>query len=184
MRKERGRRSPAWLEVEVRLAATDREFVAGALRQVRYEPLAVADRCPEGHPRVVVGFYGRGVSTTLYWITCPELLAQISAMESEGGVLRIQETLAADSSLARAFARSQELYRRMLYSFFRRELPELDPGRYLAPVRGVGGVTDAQRVKCLHAHVAFTLATGRGPAGALALTQLGYTRGPDGRWDR
>ncbi|MBI4868258.1 MAG: DUF501 domain-containing protein [Candidatus Wallbacteria bacterium] len=165
-----------------RVSEEDRAAVLEALGRLRYEPLAVVDRSDDGRPRVVLGFFGRGISKTAYWLTCPDLSAEVAGLESKRAIARYEAELAADPSLWAAFLRSQELYRRMLYTLFRRELPEVDPTPYLRQVRGVAGVGDARFLKCLHAHVAFTLATGRGPAGAMALSELGYARGGDGRW--
>ncbi|MBI4871169.1 MAG: DUF501 domain-containing protein [Candidatus Riflebacteria bacterium] len=177
------------------LAPEDREFVEQSLGQLRYEPLGVLDRCARGHPRVILGFYGPGpssepparaqepvISVTAFWLVCPWLRSAVSRLEAAGAIDRIEAMLRADPALRQAFAHAQRLYRRLLYRLFRAELPAVDPGPYLARVRGVAGVADEHYVKCLHAQTAFTLATGRGPAGAVALTELALTRSPDGRW--
>ncbi|MBI2945695.1 MAG: DUF501 domain-containing protein [Candidatus Wallbacteria bacterium] len=174
--------APRGLGGQRRVSEEDRGAILEALGKLRYEPLAVVDRSDDGRPRVVLGFFGRGISKTAYWLACPMLSAEVAGLESTGAIARYEAALAAAPALWATFLRSQELYRRMLYTIFRRELPKVDPAPYLQQVRGVAGVGDARFLKCLHAHVAFTLATGRGPAGAMALSELGYARAEDGRW--
>lgn len=169
-------------EQPARVRPGDRERIVAALGGTRYEPIAVVARAPGGEPRVVLALRGRGISPTAYWLVCPRLLSAVSALEAGGEIARIEALVAEDPLLAAAFGRSQALFRRLVYRLFRAELPEVDPGPYLARVRGIGGVADARYIKCLHAHAAFTLATGRGPVGTMVLRRLGLARLEDGGW--
>lgn len=169
-----------------RLTLADHQFLGQELGRLRYEPLEVADRCAAGHPRVVLGFYspkpGGTVSATLYWLTCGALRTAISRLEANGSIGRMERLMAGDPELARQFAQDQTAYRERALAVMARELPGRDPARLLGRVRGVAGVADARFVKCLHAHVACTLATGLGPVGARVLEELGFARQSDGRW--
>jgi hypothetical protein len=169
-----------------RLTLADHQFLGQELGRLRYEPLEVADRCAAGHPRVVLGFYspkpGGAVSATLYWLTCGRLRTAISRLEANGSIGRMERLIASDPELAQLFAADQAAYRERALAVLVRELPGRDPARLLGRVRGVAGVADPRFVKCLHAHVAFTLATGLGPIGARVLEELGFSRQSDGRW--
>jgi hypothetical protein len=138
----------------------DAAVVAGQLGREPHAMSAVPARCPFGFPAVVEDLPydadGRPFPT-LYYCTCPTLVAAVSRLESDGGVARWSARLAADPALALSVAdaaadaavRRTDLAREF-------ELPMLDGGDSLAA--GVGGVTDLLAVKCLHAHVAHALA--------------------------
>jgi hypothetical protein len=80
---------------------------------------------------------------TMYWLTCPWLVAKVSRLEAEGGVERWTRVAADDPELAASLAGAHADQRRLR--------PELD--------LGVGGShPGAGTLKCLHAHVAFALA--------------------------
>jgi hypothetical protein len=114
-----------------------------------------APRLPDGSP-----------FPTLYYLTCPRAASAIGRLEA-GGVMRdMSAELATDASLAAAYSAAHDDYLR------RRDALEVLPG---AP--GAGGMPD--RVKCLHALVAHSLAVGPGvnPLGDRALAML-----PSARW--
>jgi hypothetical protein len=133
----------------------------------------VEARCAFGYPTVVsvapVVPRGRGRGAgrtepfpTRFWLTCPALREEISRLEAEGLVGRLEEEMAADADLRARVA--------------------ADHGRHAAEGRAaggpgvpVGGVRDPARLKCLHAHYAFHLARG-GAVGAI----LDARHGPKG----
>jgi hypothetical protein len=142
------------------VTGTDAAVVAGQLGRAPHAMSAVSVRCPYGFPAVVEDLpydaAGRPFPT-LYYCTCPTLVAAVSRLESDGGVARWSERLAQDPALARsaADAAADSAVRRTdLARAFR--LPMVDGGASLAT--GVGGVADLLTVKCLHAHVAHALA--------------------------
>lgn len=120
----------------------------------------VAARCPWGCVAVVedLPYTGRGRPfPTLFYATCPTLVAAVGALESAGGVKRFTAELAADAELDRALTaalRYQRRRRRALVA--QRRLPMIDHGASLET--GIGGVARPRAVKCLHAHAAFALA--------------------------
>lgn len=138
----------------------DAAVVAGQLGREPHAMSAVSARCPYGFPAVVEDLpydpAGRPFPT-LYYCTCPTLVAAVSRLESGGGVARWTARLAADPALAAsaADAAADEAVRR---TDLVRESgsPMLDGGASLST--GVGGVVDLLAVKCLHAHVAHALA--------------------------
>ncbi len=160
----------------------DTAFIREFFGRERYTPLAIVDRCPSGHPRVVLSFRGKSISMTSLWLCCPEVHRRVSRLESSGGVDRIERALGESEERLRDFQRSQGEYGELLDALFERFLPQAELKRHSGKIGGVAGVADARFVKCLHAHVAFTLATGEGPAGRLALQSMGFEEGEAGVW--
>jgi len=118
-------------------------------RQLGRPPRAfrrVVVRCPFGHPAVTeqAPFDEAGAPfPTMFWLTCPHLVAAVSRLEAAGGVERWTRA-AEESPELRASLEAGDAEQRQLR-------PELD--------LGIGGSRpDAGSVKCLHAHVAFALA--------------------------
>jgi uncharacterized protein len=122
---------------------------AAVERQLGRPPRAfrrVVVRCPFGHPAVTeqAPYDETGEPfPTMYWLTCPQLVAAVSRLEAAGGVERwsraVQESSELGASLERGNAEQRQLR------------PELD--------LGIGGSRPgAGGLKCLHAHVAFALA--------------------------
>jgi hypothetical protein len=159
------------------VAGADAAVVAGQLGREPHAMSAVSARCPFGFPGVVEDLpydaAGRPFPT-LYYCTCPTLVAAVSRLESDGGVARWSARLAVDPALARsaADAAADSAVRR---TDLAREygLAMVDGGASLAS--GVGGVADLLTVKCLHAHVAHALAR---PGYALGDAVLAETTDP------
>ena len=141
----------------------DREIVA---RQLGRRPRAfrrVAVRCPYGRPAVTEQspFDERGEPfPTMFYVTCPHLVTELSRMEADGGVERWTRETESDPELARSLERAHAEQRQLR--------PEL-PG-------GVAGATRTGSVKCLHAHAAFALARPGYELGDRMLAEL------DGLW--
>jgi uncharacterized protein len=136
----------------------DRDIVA---RQLGRPPRAlrrVAARCPFGLPAVTeqdpYDSEGRPFPTT-YYLTCRHLVSSVARLEAAGGVERWSEEAQADArlraSLAQATGEQRALRRRLAAG-----PPGRDEGASLE--LGIGGSHAPERLKCLHAHVAFALA--------------------------
>jgi hypothetical protein len=142
------------------VAGADAAVVSGQLGRDPHAMSLVAARCPFAFPAVVEDLpydaAGRPFPT-LYYCTCPTLVAAVSRLESDGGVAVWTARLRTDVGLARSAAdaaadsavRRTDLVRD-------HDLTTVDGGASLAT--GVGGVGDLLAVKCLHAHVAHALA--------------------------
>jgi hypothetical protein len=131
------------------------------VRQLGREPralLRVAVRCPWGAPAVTeqTPYDGHGQPfPTTYWLTCPRLVAAVSRIEAGGGVERWGEAAAAEPELRaslEAATREQRELRTRLADGARGH----DGGASLGA--GIGGTARPERLKCLHAHVAWALA--------------------------
>lgn len=125
--------------------------------------LGVAARTAGGEPTVVATAPRLDDGTpfpTMYYLSHPAATASMSRLEGAGVMRELQDRLAADEELAAAYRAAHESYLadRAVYA----ELPEIDG-------ISAGGMPD--RVKCLHALAAHSLAAGPGvnPIGDLAL---------------
>ena len=109
--------------------------LAAVARQLGREPrpFRVAARCPFGLPSVIENERARNMPTS-FWVTCPSLAADISRVESTGGVREAGESVGADA----VEAIHEE--HRALYG------------------TRVAGVREGGNVKCLHAFTALGLA--------------------------
>jgi uncharacterized protein len=118
----------------------------------------VVARCPFGLPAVTeqepYDDEGRPFPTT-YYLTCPHAVALVARLEAAGGVERWSEAARVDEALRVSLARATEEQRAV-----RRELAAGRTGRDdgASLELGIGGTAAPERLKCLHAHVAFALA--------------------------
>ncbi|WP_253777113.1 DUF501 domain-containing protein [Goodfellowiella coeruleoviolacea] len=113
---------------------------------------AIAYRCPSGHPGVVQTNPRLEDGTpfpTLYYLTCPRLCSLVSRLESTGVMREMTERLATDPDLGRAYLDAHRSY-----------LAQRNAIESLGTEVSAGGMPG--RVKCLHVHVAHSLACGPG----------------------
>ncbi|MCX6371848.1 MAG: DUF501 domain-containing protein [Actinobacteria bacterium] len=138
----------------------DLAVVAGQLGRTPRAMSRVVARCPFAFPAAVETLpYDDGGRPfpTLFYLTCPTLVAAVSRLESDGGVRAWCARTAAEPALARAVVAASSSSRRRRRDLVRRyDLAMVDGGASLTA--GVGGVGDVRAVKCLHAHVAHALA--------------------------
>src|ERR1051325_3356371 len=131
---------------------------------------ATAPRCPCGSPDVVETAPRLPDGTpfpTLYYLTCPRAASAIGTLEAEGVMRKMPERLAADPSLAQAYAKAHQDYLDRRADAARAAGVEPLP----AGMQTAGGMPG--RVKCLHALVAHELAVpGANPFGREALDLL------------
>jgi hypothetical protein len=136
----------------------DRAVVERQLGRPPRAFLRVAARCPYGAPAVTeqapYDSAGEPFPTT-YYLTCRHLVAAVSRLEAAGGIERWSERIAGDEALAQSLARATDEQRAV-----RRELAGGRVGREggASLELGIGGSSRPERLKCLHAHVAFALA--------------------------
>jgi hypothetical protein len=152
----------------------DLAVVAAQLGRTPRGTRAVAHRCPCSLPDVVQTSPRLADGTpfpTLYYLTCPRAAAAVSTVESAGLMKRMNERLAEDPDLARRYEQAH-----------RRYLAEREQLGHVPEIDGVSAGGMPTRVKCLHVHVAHSLAEGPGvnPFGDETLAQIGpwWTDGP------
>lgn len=146
------------------ITEADRAVVAEQLGREPRALRAVVHRCPSGHPSVIQTNPRLADGTpfpTLYYLTCPRLTSLVSRLEASGLMRELTERLATDPELAAAYEAAHRAY-----------LAERDAIEPLGTEVSAGGMPG--RVKCLHVHVAHTLAAGPGvnPIGDQALSLL------------
>lgn len=130
----------------------DREIIAAQLGRPPRALRAIAARCPSGHPSVVQTSPRLENGTpfpTLYYLTCPRLASLVGRLEASGIMREMTERLGTDPDLAAAYRRAHESY-----------LAQRDAIEPLGHEISAGGMPG--RVKCLHVHLAHTLACGPG----------------------
>ena len=142
------------------MGGADLAVVAAQLGRAPQRMSRVVARCPFRLPAAVETLpydaAGRPFPT-LFYLTCPTLVAAVSRLESAGGVQVWSARLAAEPGLERTVWAAARAARRRRRELVRRyDLAMVDDGASLAT--GVGGVGDVRAVKCLHAHVAHALA--------------------------
>jgi hypothetical protein len=138
----------------------DRDVVA---RQIGREPRAfrrVVVRCPFGRPAITeqspYDSAGDPFPTT-YYVTCRHLVAAISRLEAAGGVERWTRAAENDPVLAASRADADARQRALRRHLAGEGATGNDGGASLD--LGVGGAGRTGSLKCLHAHVAFALAS-------------------------
>jgi len=149
------------------IATADLAAVEEQLGRPARGVVAIASRCPSGHPNVVKTLPRLPDGTpfpTVYYLTCPRLAGAIGTLEAAGVMASMSARLAEDADLAAAYARAHEAY-----LADRAELgnvPEID---------GISAGGMPNRVKCLHVLVGHSLAAGPGvnPLGDEAIALLG-----------
>jgi uncharacterized protein len=130
----------------------DVQVVAAQLGRPPRALRAVAYRCPSGHPAVVQTSPRLEDGTpfpTLYYLTCPRLTSLCSTLEAQGVMKDMTARLEQDPDLAEAYLKAHLSY-----------LAQRDQIESLGTEVSAGGMPG--RVKCLHVHLAHTLACGPG----------------------
>jgi hypothetical protein len=161
----------------VTLAPPSDADLAAVRAQLGREPrnlLAVAHRCPCGNPDVVATaprLDDGSPFPTYYYLSCPLAASSIGTLEASGRRAEMAARLSTDGALRDRYRRAHATY--LADRRAHGDVPEI------ADV-SAGGMPD--RVKCLHALVAHSLAAGTGvnPFGDEALAELGpwWAAGP------
>jgi hypothetical protein len=156
------------------LSAEDRAVVAAQLGRPPRGAHAVAHRCPCGLPDAVETSPRLADGTpfpTLYYLTCPRAVSAVSTLESAGLMREMSARLATDPDLADAYQAAHERY-----------LARRATIAEVAEIAGISAGGMPTRVKCLHVHLAQSLAEGPGanPFGDETRELIGpwWTEGP------
>ncbi len=144
----------------------DRARIAELLGREPQGDFSVGVRGDDGDPVVIrnAPLLSDGTPMpTRYYLVGAELVRDVSRLEADGGVRRAEAELD-----AAAIAATHDRYATERYAAIGTD--HTGP----RPTGGVGGTRTG--VKCLHAHVAYTLAGGDDPVGRWALEQLAERR--------
>ncbi|EFQ83750.1 hypothetical protein HMPREF0063_11413 [Aeromicrobium marinum DSM 15272] len=132
----------------------DLDAVAAQLGRPARGVLAIASRCPSGHPNVVRTEPRLDDGTpfpTLYYLTCPRLAGAIGTLEASGLMADMSARLQEDAELAAHYARAHEIY-----------LAEREAIGHVPEIAGISAGGMPTRVKCLHVLIGHSLAAGPG----------------------
>lgn len=162
----------------------DKAVIARQLGRQPRNLVGVAVRCPAGHPQVIVthpvmyhdGVYPE-VFPTLYWLSCPRLVKEVSRLEGAGVIEDIQEAIFHNPELQEELNEEHRQYAEERLALVKNvtlnPLKEEYPAQYDVLVHsGVGGIMD-KGIKCLHTHFADYLVHGKNPVGRLVAEKLG-----------
>lgn len=148
------------------MSLSDDEALALQIGRPARGVVEIAHRCQCGLPDVVKTLPRLPDGTpfpTMYYITCPKLASKIGTLEANGVMKELEGELVLNPELQQQYATAHESY--------------LDERTALEAVGEISGISAGgmpERVKCLHALIAHSLAVGPGvnPIGDKALTLL------------
>lgn len=167
----------------------DRDLVRIQLGRLRYEPRRILARCRQDRPAVVLGYHppgppveGETLSTSLTWVSCPWLERRIQGLENSGWIDHLRWILEhpANKELRERMLSIAEDYTNRVREAFDARRPDLFEKRFGGRIMGVGGTQDPLALKCLHNHVAWSLAGGDSPIGRFALALVDLDLAPGG----
>ncbi len=151
-----------------KIRETDHDVITDQLGRYPRGLVGIGARCACGNPAVTITSPRLPDGTpfpTLFYLSLPFLVKEISRIESSGGMEAFNERLNEDADYRAAHEHAHKVYveRREILG----DLPEIKD-------RSAGGMPD--RVKCLHALAGYALAVGPGiiPAGDEALELAGW----------
>ena len=152
----------------MQLDPDDEAIVRSQLGRPPRGAVRVAWRCPCGKPGVVMTSPRLPDGTpfpTTYYLTCPHAVKTCSTLEGSGLMAEMTERLGTDEALAESYVEAHRSYladRASLAESLGVDVPQ---------ITGVSAGGMPERVKCLHALVAHSLAKGPGvnPLGDEAL---------------
>jgi len=157
-------------------ALNDRKVVAAQIGRSPRGQFTVPVRCGYGYPQVIrVHPVVQGKPfPTLYWLTCPFLSKEIDHLEAAGWVKRLEARVIEDGELASAMQAAHRRYclqRDQSLSSDEKAALEANGTMIGLTGRGIGGISDWDRLKCLHLHVAHGLVD-ENPIGRIVLNML------------
>ncbi|MBN9106236.1 MAG: DUF501 domain-containing protein [Propionibacteriaceae bacterium] len=155
------------------MTAADQAIVETQLGRPVRGVAGVAWRCACGRPGVLATLPRLPDGTpfpTTYYLTDPRLVSGCSRLEAGGLMAELNTRLAEDAELATAYASAHRSY-----------LADRDALGEVPEIAGVSAGGMPNRVKCLHALVAHSLAAGPGvnPVGDIALGELADVLDPE-----
>ena len=163
---------------------SDRAVIAAQIDRQPRGLLGVPVRCSYGYPQVirVRPLIDGEPFPTLFWLTCPYLAKEVDRLEAVGWIGRLERRLAADETLRVGMEQAHRRYAEERSALLSEDERRTIESRGLASgllKKGIGGIADRRRLKCLHLHVAHALAD-ENPIGEIACGMLlAIECGPD-----
>jgi hypothetical protein len=159
------------------IALTDLRIIE---RQLGRPPRGVVDvpvRCSYGYPQVLTVYplVDGAPFPTSFWLSCPYLSLAVDRLEAAGWVSKLERRMVEERALRESMREAHERYVRARLSLLtaadRRALEHRGFAESLEK-RGVGGIADRDRLKCLHLHVAHAMVDANA-IGRIVLDRLG-----------
>jgi hypothetical protein len=132
--------------------------------------LNIEKRCIYGYPQVIKSFPLKDGKPfpTLYWLTCPYLVEEVSKLEAQQKITEIEKIIQNDPVLRQQMihAHKEEIKKRMkllgekINSLSENMIKKLKE-------TGIGGIEDFSTIKCLHLHYASYLVGENNPTGEI-----------------
>ena len=131
--------------------------------------LKVESYCQYGYPKVIQVYPllrdGEQFEPfpTMFWLTCPIIVEQISRLEEQGIIKQFEQEIAENPKLQTQYKEDHERYAAERFALLKPEDKAFLEERGLIETlheRGIAGIQDHRFVKCLHAHYAHHLARG------------------------
>jgi hypothetical protein len=155
---------------------SDRDVIAAQIGRPPRGLAGIPVRCSYGYPQAirVRPLVDGKPFPTLFWLSCPYLVQEIDHLEADGWIGRLERRTAEDEELRAGMARAHERYIENRFALLsdgeRRSMESRGQASGLLE-KGIGGIADRRRLKCLHLHVAHALAD-ENPVGAIVLGML------------
>jgi len=158
------------------VSLSDRTVIAAQIGRQPRGVSGVPVRCSYGYPQVIrVRPLVEGKPfPTLFWLTCPYLAKEIDRLEADGWIGRLERRMVEDDRLQECVERAHERYIELRSALLTGEdRRSIEDGGLESGLlgKGIGGIADRHRLKCLHLHVAHALAE-ENPVGAIVLRLL------------
>lgn len=147
----------------------DLTTIAQQLGRRPHNVVTVAQRCPAGHPSVIVTYpirrrHGRIEPFPSHlWLTCPNLSKQLAHLERQGLIHQLEQQLQASPHLQKQLIQDHRrcvAHRWRLLDHADRRAVRQHNLMHVFTERGIGGVGHWMSVKCLHVHYAHHLTLG------------------------
>ncbi|HKL12309.1 MAG TPA: DUF501 domain-containing protein [Halanaerobiales bacterium] len=153
-------------------------------KQIEREPegmVEVSVKCPFGYPAVikVYPFFKKRVFPTTYWLTCPYLNKEISIIEEQGWIEKIQKQINNNKVLKDKLEKLHKKYAKKRMEMLKKveinEIKEISLDiLYTLKESGIGGIKEKKGIKCLHTHTADYLVNNENPVGKIIFEKIGW----------
>lgn len=148
--------------------SNEKEIITLQLGREIENEFTLVKKCAWGYPQCIKSslITNDKPFPTLFWLTCPLLLREVSKLEEKGMVKTMESRLENDKDFMEAYLKAhketQTAKEQFLASF---QINEWQRNAIIG--RGIGGIKDLRRVKCLHLQLANFLGGINNPIGKL-----------------
>ncbi|PNR91315.1 hypothetical protein HWHPT5561_07245 [Petrotoga sp. HWH.PT.55.6.1] len=148
----------------------DLEIIEKQLGRCVSNVLTIGKRCIYGYPQVIKSFPLKDGKPfpTLYWLTCPYLVEEVSKLEAQQKIAEIEKMIQNDPGLKQQMIRAHEVEIEKRMKLLGEKINSL-PENMIKKLKetGIGGIEDFSKIKCLHLHYASYLDGENNPAGKI-----------------